>query len=156
MTKTVAEKLSDLIEAVRALPEDSQEAIIHEFADRVADFTQSHMSEAQVAEVERRLALPRRPVLPRGAVRGPELAALAVALKAFRERSPTADLAHYSVVIRRQQDSFEVVLVPDPDIERSRLGEWRVRIGGLNKYGPGVQYLISSDTLTVTRVSFAR
>jgi hypothetical protein len=62
MTKTVAEKLSDLIEAVRALPEDSQEAIIHEFADRVADFTQSHMSEAQVAEVERRLALPRRPV----------------------------------------------------------------------------------------------
>jgi len=62
MTKTVAEKLSDLIEAVRALPEDSQEAIIHEFADRVADFTQSHMSEAQVAEVERRPVLPRRPV----------------------------------------------------------------------------------------------
>lgn len=59
MTKTVAEKLSDLVEAVRALPDQTQEALVGEFADRLADFTDPSLSDAQRAEVDRRLANPR-------------------------------------------------------------------------------------------------
>ncbi|HWE21062.1 MAG TPA: hypothetical protein VG758_28505 [Hyphomicrobiaceae bacterium] len=59
MTKSVAQKLSDLMEAVRALPAQTQEALVDEFADRLADFTDSELSDAQRAEVDRRLANPR-------------------------------------------------------------------------------------------------
>jgi hypothetical protein len=62
MSKTVADKLAAVLEAVRALPEDSQEAIVHELAERVSDFSGSHMTEAQRAEVGGRVALPRRHV----------------------------------------------------------------------------------------------
>lgn len=68
MTKTVAEGLSAVVAAVRALPEESQEAVVRELAERVADFSESHMTEAQRAEVMRRLALPRR-VVPEERVR---------------------------------------------------------------------------------------
>jgi hypothetical protein len=59
MTKTVAEKLSDLVEAVRTLPDQAQEALVAEFVDRLADFTNPALSDAQRAEVDRRLANPR-------------------------------------------------------------------------------------------------
>jgi hypothetical protein len=59
MTKTVAEKLSDLVEAVRTLPEHAQEALVAEFADRLSDFTNPALSDAQRAEVDRRLSNPR-------------------------------------------------------------------------------------------------
>jgi putative addiction module component (TIGR02574 family) len=56
MDKPVADKLSDLIEAVKMLPEASQQALVEEFSDRLADFTDSRLSDAQRAEVDRRLA----------------------------------------------------------------------------------------------------
>jgi putative addiction module component (TIGR02574 family) len=59
MTKTVAEKLSDLVEAVRKLPDDTQEVLVDEFADRLSDFTDSTLSDEQRAEIDRRLANPR-------------------------------------------------------------------------------------------------
>jgi hypothetical protein len=59
MTKTADEKLSDLVEAVRTLPDQAQEALLDEFADRLADFTNMALSDAQRAEVDRRLANPR-------------------------------------------------------------------------------------------------
>ena len=59
MTKSVADKLSDLVEAVRALPEQTQEALVEEFSDRLSDFTDSRLSDGQRAEVGRRLANPR-------------------------------------------------------------------------------------------------
>jgi putative addiction module component (TIGR02574 family) len=59
MTKTVAEKLSDLVETVRTLPDQTQEVLVAEFADRLADFTDETLSDAQRAEVNRRLANPR-------------------------------------------------------------------------------------------------
>jgi putative addiction module component (TIGR02574 family) len=59
MTKTVAEKLSDLVRAVRELPEDTQEVLVDEFVDRLADFTNSTLSDEQRAEIGRRLANPR-------------------------------------------------------------------------------------------------
>jgi|SoiMethySBSTD1v2_1073268.scaffolds.fasta_scaffold891905_2 putative addiction module component (TIGR02574 family) len=59
MTKTVAEKLSDLVSAVRELPVDSQEVLVEEFVDRLADFTNSTLSDEQRAEIGRRLANPR-------------------------------------------------------------------------------------------------
>ena len=62
MSKTVAEKLADVVDAVRVLPEDTQEALVRELQDRVADITKSHMSEEQRAEIKRRLAGPREHV----------------------------------------------------------------------------------------------
>jgi putative addiction module component (TIGR02574 family) len=59
MTRSVAEKLSDLMEAVRSLPAQTQEALVDEFTDRLADFTDPELSDAQRAEVDRRLANPR-------------------------------------------------------------------------------------------------
>ena len=39
MTKTVAREALDLVTAVRALPEETQEALVDEFAERLSDFT---------------------------------------------------------------------------------------------------------------------
>ena len=46
MTKTVDEKLSDLVRAVRELPDETQEALVDEFADRLTDFTDASLSDA--------------------------------------------------------------------------------------------------------------
>jgi hypothetical protein len=60
MTKTVAEKLSDLVKAVKELPDEMQEALVDEFSERVSDAGRPHLTQEQVAEVKRRLAMPRR------------------------------------------------------------------------------------------------
>lgn len=60
MTKTIADKLSDLVKAVKALPDEMQEALVEEFSERVSDAAHPHLTSAQLAEVKRRLALPRR------------------------------------------------------------------------------------------------
>jgi hypothetical protein len=59
MTKSVAEKLSDLVDAVRTLPDQAQEALVDEFAHQLAAFADAELSEGQRAEVDRRLANPR-------------------------------------------------------------------------------------------------
>jgi hypothetical protein len=59
MPKTTTEKLTDLVTAVRRLPDESQAALVEEFADRLSDFTDSKLSEQQRDEVGRRLANPR-------------------------------------------------------------------------------------------------
>ena len=59
MSKTVADKLSDLVEAVKALPDETQEALVAEFADRLSDFTDDGLTDVQRGEVDRRLANPR-------------------------------------------------------------------------------------------------
>ena len=59
MTKTVADKLSDLVEAVKALPAATQESLVEVFSDRRSDFENDGLSEAQRSEVARRLANPR-------------------------------------------------------------------------------------------------
>ena len=51
-----------LTKAIEALPEESREAVVEELEEHVTQFGAPHMSEAQRAEVERRLALPRRHV----------------------------------------------------------------------------------------------
>jgi hypothetical protein len=59
MTKSVAEKLSDLVRAIRELPDDTQEALVDEFVDRLTDFTNTALSNEQRTEIGRRLANPR-------------------------------------------------------------------------------------------------
>jgi flagellar motor switch protein FliG len=59
MTKNVADKLTDLVKAVRELPDETQEALLEEFAERVSEFTESGLSDEQRDEVRRRLANPR-------------------------------------------------------------------------------------------------
>jgi hypothetical protein len=60
MIKTVAEKLSDLVKAVKELPDEMHEALVDEFSERVSDAGHPHLTQEQVAEVKRRLAMPRR------------------------------------------------------------------------------------------------
>jgi len=60
MTKTIADKLSDLVKAVKQLPDEAQEALVDEFAERVSDAAHPALTDAQLAEVKRRLALPRQ------------------------------------------------------------------------------------------------
>lgn len=59
MSKTVADKLSDLVKAVQALPEEMQEALVEEFSDRLSDFTGGQLTDEQGREIDRRLANPR-------------------------------------------------------------------------------------------------
>jgi hypothetical protein len=59
MDKSVAEKLTDLVAAVRRLPDESQAALVDEFAERLSDFTDATLSDEQRNEVDRRLANPR-------------------------------------------------------------------------------------------------
>lgn len=59
MSKTMENRLSDLVKAVKALPDETQEALVEEFRDRLSDFTDSRLSDAQRLEVDRRLANPR-------------------------------------------------------------------------------------------------
>ena len=60
MTKVAPDKLAGLVTAVRALPAPSQDLLVQELQERVAELTESHLSDAQRTEVKRRLALPRR------------------------------------------------------------------------------------------------
>jgi hypothetical protein len=55
----MADKLSDLVEAVKALPVATQEALVAEFAERLSDLSDSGLSDSQRFEVDRRLANPR-------------------------------------------------------------------------------------------------
>ena len=59
MSKNIADKLTDLVEAVRKLPDETQEALIEEFAERVSDFADTGLTDEQRDEVRRRLANPR-------------------------------------------------------------------------------------------------
>ena len=52
MTKTVAEKLTDLVKAVQELPDEAQEALVEELSERVLDATTTPtLSDEQVVEV---------------------------------------------------------------------------------------------------------
>jgi hypothetical protein len=56
MSKTIADQLLDLVTAVRELPEEAQQAFVHEMADRVSAYAASRLSQEQQAEIRRRLA----------------------------------------------------------------------------------------------------
>ena len=58
MSKTIADLLLDIVTAVRELPEEAQQALVHEMADRVSMYAASRFTQEQQAEVERRLADP--------------------------------------------------------------------------------------------------
>jgi hypothetical protein len=59
MNRTVVKQLSDVVNVASTLPESAQEAIAREIGERVADFSTTHMTEEQRAEVRCRLELPR-------------------------------------------------------------------------------------------------
>lgn len=56
MDQSTTEKLAEIVRIVEALPSDSQELLVAEFAERVAEITSSAMSTDQRAEVKRRLS----------------------------------------------------------------------------------------------------
>ena len=59
MSESLDKRLSDLVEAVKALPDETREALVEEFHDRLADFASGGLTEAQRQEIDRRLANPR-------------------------------------------------------------------------------------------------
>ena len=58
MSKTIADQLLDIVTAVRELPEEAQQALVHEMADRVSAYSASHLTQEQQTEIKRRLADP--------------------------------------------------------------------------------------------------
>ena len=58
MNKTVADQLLDIVTAVRELPGEAQEVLVHEIADHVSEYAHPRLDDGQRAEVERRLANP--------------------------------------------------------------------------------------------------
>ena len=60
MTEATIEKFDRAFKAVRELPEETQEVIAYELMGRIADFSASHMNDAQRSEVMRRLANPQQ------------------------------------------------------------------------------------------------
>lgn len=59
MTRTIADKLEPLANALRALPEEAQDAVLAEAQGHIKELNGSVLNDAQRAEVKRRLALPR-------------------------------------------------------------------------------------------------
>lgn len=60
MSKAVIDKFTEALRAAEQLPEDAQDALAQELKERIAEFAAPQLTEAQRAEVKRRLALPRR------------------------------------------------------------------------------------------------
>ena len=60
MPKAATDKLSELFTAVQALPAPSQDLLVQELEERVAELSDSHLNAAQRSEIKQRLALPRR------------------------------------------------------------------------------------------------
>jgi hypothetical protein len=58
MSKTIADQLLDIVTAIRELPEEAQQALVHEMADRVSTYATSRLTQEQQAEIRRRLADP--------------------------------------------------------------------------------------------------
>jgi hypothetical protein len=58
MSKTVADQLLDIVTAIRELPEEAQQALVHEMADRVSTYATSRLTQEQQAEIRRCLADP--------------------------------------------------------------------------------------------------
>jgi putative addiction module component (TIGR02574 family) len=58
MSKTIADQLLDIVTAVRELPEEAQQALVHEMADRISAYAASRLTHEQQAEIKRRLADP--------------------------------------------------------------------------------------------------
>ena len=69
MSKTIADQLLDLVTAVRELPEEAQQALVHEMAGRVSAYAASRLSQEQQAEIRRRLADPNPAYAAPGKVR---------------------------------------------------------------------------------------
>ena len=58
MSKTIADQLLDIVTAIRELPEEAQQELVHEMADRVSTYAASRLTQEQQAEIRRRLADP--------------------------------------------------------------------------------------------------
>ena len=56
MSKTIADQLLDIVTAIRELPEEAQQELVHEMADRVSTYAASRLTQEQQAEIRRRLA----------------------------------------------------------------------------------------------------
>jgi hypothetical protein len=85
---------------------------------------------------------------------GPEVAAISVAASDFRKKGYSkTELQHYTVELTRRDKMFEVVFVPDdrPSSDPNYAGT-----GGDTAYGPEVHYFVSTETLKILRIEFAR
>ena len=79
-----------------------------------------------------------------------QVKACCVAMKDFTNTESTSDLNHFTVQVSEQNDSYEVVFIPD------QVPGEPATLGGRTKYGQEVHYVISKSTWEIKRKSFAR
>jgi hypothetical protein len=79
-----------------------------------------------------------------------QVKACCAAMKDFTDTESTSDLNHFTVEVSEENDSYEVVFIPD------QVSDEPTVLGGKTKYGREVNYIISKSTLEIKRKSFAR
>jgi hypothetical protein len=79
-----------------------------------------------------------------------QVRACCVAMKDFLSTENNADLNHFAVQVSEDNDSYEVIFIPDqmPNGPSVR--------GGRTQYGREVHYIVSRGTWQITRKTFAR
>ncbi len=83
-------------------------------------------------------------------VRALEAKAVCVALAAFQESAPKADLEHYAIVIGREGRNYHIIFAPDPGPGEETL------VGGETKYGAVRGYVIAPRTFKILEMHFAK
>jgi len=74
-----------------------------------------------------------------------EAKAVCVALAAFQESAPNADLKHYAIVIGREGRNYHIIFAPNPGPGEETL------VGGETKYGAVRGYVIAPRTFKILR-----
>jgi len=76
--------------------------------------------------------------------------AVCVALAECQRTSPKADLRHFSIIVDRDGNNYDIVFLPDRGPGEELL------VGGSTKYGAEVHYIISRRTFKILKMHLAR
>ena len=83
-------------------------------------------------------------------VRALDAKAICVALVEYQRTSPKADLRHFSIIVDRERNNYDIVFLPDRGPGEELL------VGGSTKYGAEVHYIISRRTFKILKMHLAR
>ena len=85
---------------------------------------------------------------------GREAMAIAVAVNAIKKIYAKPNLRHYTTEVQRHGEEIEVTFLPDqPEkVDATHGGT----AGGATAYGPEVHYFVSSESLRILRLEFAK
>lgn len=89
-------------------------------------------------------------------IEGSDVAALCYAMKKFAKDYPHADLKHFSVYVEVSEDSSQAQIAFVPLPEPRKPGELVLNVGGSNKFGEEVHYVMSRKPLKVVRKFYGK